>query len=137
MLECLPSVFYNLVYQGKKSSIDKEMFEKIEDHCPRDHKTLYLGTSYQKEAQELLSNIEEEGNYHARAVPNIEYRKLRSPSTILSDCPIKIYQATSKYLQHAFYGPTQSDKLNIERLNEFAGTNLTYNDINKVPHCLG
>ena len=137
LLECFPNVIWHLVYEEESPSMGKGDFEQKDEYSPRDHKSLFLGPSYQREIKEIFNNVTKDQSYN-KLDAHIEYRKLFSSSDILKTCPVKIYQAISDDVQSAFYGPTQMSKLNLKRLMEFSGKDqLTTNDINMIPHCLG
>ena len=129
--------FGTLFMRRKVPLWGRATFEQKDEYSPRDHKSLFLGPSYQKEIKEIFNNVTKDQSYN-KLDAHIEYRKLFSSSDILKTCPVKIYQAISEDVQSAFYGPTQMSKLNLKRLMEFSGKDqLKTNDINMIPHCLG
>lgn len=53
---------------------------------------------------------------------------------LIHGCPLKASWADSTDLQQAFYGPTTFEQVNLGRISEFMGRQITFDSINQFPH---
>jgi hypothetical protein len=66
----------------------------------------------------------------------IRGRLLKKPA-LIADSPIEAIQATSSMLQDVFFGYPTIDRINLARLKQFSGMDLTFEELMHEPHPLG
>jgi len=70
-------------------------------------------------------------------VPPIKFNKLTPPDGFIK-CPLYVYKAnTGKLFQNAYWGKTTNEKVNLKRIQEYAGYNIQFDDLNLNIHPLG
>ena len=67
---------------------------------------------------------------------NIEISEYQLPEPF-SILPLKFYNASSDDVQDLFFGKTKIENINIKRLEQFTGQNISCDDINFLPHPFG
>jgi len=71
------------------------------------------------------------------SIPKIQYTQLASPK-LFNKCPLHVYKANAASLfQEAYWGKTTKRKINLKRIQEYAGCNIKFNDLNLNIHPLG
>lgn len=98
----------------------------------RNHIELALHPEYR--LQEVLRNpVKQEDIAMDEA---LQITRLELPP-FFAELPIFGYRAHSEAYQSLFFGQTTEDKVNMKRLSEFAGRELSFDEIEKCPHPLG
>ena len=117
-------------------SLSISEFWEIEKPQFGHHGRLALDVGYASSISELF------GTDPAAVVPQelgfdlltTEEIKIQHPD--LADCPYFFAKASSAKAQELFLGSPKADFLNFERLSNFAGRTITFDDINTLPHPL-
>jgi len=71
------------------------------------------------------------------SMPKIQYGQLLAPK-LFNKCPLYIYKAKAMNLfQEAYWGKTTIRKINLKRIQEYAGCDVKFDDLNLNIHPLG
>jgi len=71
------------------------------------------------------------------SIPKIQYTQL-SPPQLFDKCPLYIFKASATNLfQAAYWGKTTKRKINMKRIQEYAGCDIKFDDLNLNIHPLG
>lgn len=85
----------------------------------------------------LKSASQHEVNKASGADSNFSFEILDHSFLNLKLETLFVVRATNPNLQNLFYGPTKAEKLNLKRLSQFSGKNITFDEVFKLPHIFG
>jgi hypothetical protein len=126
---------YKIVNSPKIDSISLSEFRKHNSYSFYDHGRLALDLSYAQQISFLFEAAQQkvpETNF----APAVSVQDLDLKHPKLKDCPLKFARATSPDVQQLFLGDFDPQKINLRRLSQFAGRELSYDDLLQLPHPL-
>jgi ribosomal protein S12 methylthiotransferase accessory factor YcaO len=117
---------------AKPLSFDE--FSIIKFPSPHDHLRWGLSQHAANFMEKMFSNNETVYDLNEFAV---SFETLKFPAGLPENCPLTALRAYSKILQSAFFGVTDFKVVNLKRIQEFCQTELSFNQLNLLPHPLG
>ncbi len=143
VLECLKNVAAQLEGNGAKP-IGLSVFSSLSEYGPSDHYRLGLDrdssqlltwlTGRRKKANEQKAPRREEGS---RPFYRIETEIIDIDHPALAHAPLCVARAYSDEMQPLFFGPTTRNAVNLERLSQFLGRSLAFDELEPFPHIFG
>ena len=98
------------------------------------HMTMYFNTFPENPLRNLIQDGAE--IFHEKDGPSIETQDVTSVSRYAQDTQLFVKYSRSDDLQKLWFGPTVEKKVNFERLKKRFGSEVTFADINTLPHPL-
>ncbi|POB14823.1 YcaO-like family protein [Halobacteriovorax sp. DA5] len=133
LLECLINVVAHL--DGNLDLLPLSPNDLYEKKVPNglDHKRVHFAHKlFELKADNYgpVTSLETEENI-------FEIKTLEAPIPIFDDLPLHVMRAISSHLQDIYYGRVEEHKINLARLNIFAGRELSLGMLAMVPHPIG
>ena len=133
-LECMVNVSAYLYGAYRPQRIDLESFNRLSIVNGVDHQRLHYTQDLLKlEVGQPSIDDKEVLNLEEIEVENIELTSIGDFSSV----PLFVCRATSKRLQNIFYREPHTDVINLNRLEQFSGRKLTFDDVLLTPHPIG